>query len=358
MYSTGETHAVNSEITPDFTKGAEISTSATTTIPIYTTTIVSLPDPIPVEHRATSPEIFNPDSNQINLTGDVSEAGPVEPEPVCYFMDKLPAELRVMIYKMLLVNPITGMSDSIFEATIKYGLSPSTLQTSKTIHAEARTILYTDNTFFITTVYFHSDRHSCAEIRSPLARYSKSYVGAYDYGQFTMERALDIPSMDKVLNWRVLVSAYALVWPQPSPHYIDPFMVFCHTISSNKTRNIEILVIPGGLEAHSFESQREYFPLWRVLEPLRLLRGVSALDIYDASPDDIAHTYHVGNLSVHNLVNHVFDGHEGIYEVLNGFCKPIVTKSLVENERTLQQNLKAVVQQPAFPGCGFNPNKP
>lgn len=77
----------------------------------------------------------------------------------CYFLETIPIEVRIEIYKYLLRNPILGEPDSIhtgfssgYSSKIKYGLTPGVLGTCQRIYEEASLILYEQNTIFIACV--------------------------------------------------------------------------------------------------------------------------------------------------------------------------------------------------------------
>ncbi|KAF8849458.1 hypothetical protein BDZ45DRAFT_772495 [Acephala macrosclerotiorum] len=68
------------------------------------------------------------------------------------FLDKLPLEIRLDIYELLLTSSILSKPESIansWGSDIKYELSPSILRVCKQIHAEAQPVLYGSNTFYI-----------------------------------------------------------------------------------------------------------------------------------------------------------------------------------------------------------------
>lgn len=67
------------------------------------------------------------------------------------FLDILPAELRLHIYSLLLVAP-SPLKGPVARETTKYDLHTAILRTNKQIHAEARSIFFGKNTFYITSI--------------------------------------------------------------------------------------------------------------------------------------------------------------------------------------------------------------
>jgi len=83
----------------------------------------------------------------------------IEPDSKCYFLEKIPIEIRNDIYRLMLFNPILGGPESIYDpdrfgygSGREYGISPAILQTCRRINAEASSVLYEQNTFFIACV--------------------------------------------------------------------------------------------------------------------------------------------------------------------------------------------------------------
>ena len=73
----------------------------------------------------------------------------VKRDSKCYLLETIPVEVRIEIYKYLLINPILGKPDSIhggfssrYGSTIKYELTPGVLGTCHQIYLEASPILY------------------------------------------------------------------------------------------------------------------------------------------------------------------------------------------------------------------------
>ncbi|KAE8853615.1 hypothetical protein HRS9122_00607 [Pyrenophora teres f. teres] len=67
------------------------------------------------------------------------------------FLHVLPAELRLHIYTLLLVTP-SPLKGPVARESTKYDLHTAILRTNKQIHAEARSIFFGKNTFYITSI--------------------------------------------------------------------------------------------------------------------------------------------------------------------------------------------------------------
>ncbi|EDU48554.1 hypothetical protein PtrSN002B_000841 [Pyrenophora tritici-repentis] len=67
------------------------------------------------------------------------------------FLDILPAELRLHIYTLLLVTP-SPLKGPVARESKKYDLHTAILRTNKQIYAEARSIFFGKNSFYITSI--------------------------------------------------------------------------------------------------------------------------------------------------------------------------------------------------------------
>jgi hypothetical protein len=133
----------------------------------------------------------------------------VTPNSRCCFLKDLPLKIRNEIYELLLTNPILGEPDSIawgFGGLREYNLTPAILGTCQQINAEASSILYGVNTFFITCVKGDTgDRWGSGWNEyinpSPLTRYWNDGKTRNEYIQLEA-----ISTFRKVRNWKVLCS--------------------------------------------------------------------------------------------------------------------------------------------------------
>jgi len=83
----------------------------------------------------------------------------------CYFLQKIPIEIRNKIYKLLLVSDAVSQPDSPnakngLTLSSKYGLTPSILCTCRQIYLEASEVMYGSNTFLLTGGTSTLTRHS------------------------------------------------------------------------------------------------------------------------------------------------------------------------------------------------------
>ena len=93
------------------------------------------------------------DSHQAQLTARIMR------DSKCHFLETITIEIRIEIYKYLLINPILGVPDSILTGVsfgngskIKYGLAPGVLGTCHKIYVEASSLLYGQNPILIACV--------------------------------------------------------------------------------------------------------------------------------------------------------------------------------------------------------------
>jgi hypothetical protein len=134
----------------------------------------------------------------------------------CFLLETIPIEVRIEIYKNLLINPILGEPDCIhggfssrYGSTLPYGLTPGILGTCHQIYVEASPILYEQNTILIACVEARRrGRHFMWTTEweeyinlSPLTRYCRGSKTRNDYTQLEQ-----IPAFARVKNWKVLVS--------------------------------------------------------------------------------------------------------------------------------------------------------
>ncbi|KAG4026894.1 hypothetical protein MFRU_035g00460 [Monilinia fructicola] len=202
-------------------------------------------------------------------------------------LDKLPPELRRMIFKELLVNPILGTPEAIPQSTghgvlTAYGLSPAILCTSRAIYEEALPILY-DQTFIIQCDYSDGNEFDPLECDypcpCPLLRNLVRPAGS--------TRKLEIPAQSSAMmmacSWKVLVDPSIA---KISHH--QQFFEFCRAICSTSPKKIEVVVlktpcqrVPTNLgEPVDFNCLRP----WQTLAPISMLRNVGELSIRNEYP--------------------------------------------------------------------------
>jgi hypothetical protein len=198
------------------------------------------------------------------------------------FLTKLPVELRIKIYKLLLVNPELGESSSIgktvdFGRSKKFELSPAILRTCQTIRNEADCILYGSNTFIMECIGAYGPR-GCHTPQSPLTRY---IVNDQPLGQeYNFEFDVFKP-LKKVRHWKILTAAYRPVFTNPMPAKL--FVHFCQALCEVSSESVTLprsLEVAVALTKESSpvkaKSQLDYSrkQLDYLIKPLRLLKDV------------------------------------------------------------------------------------
>lgn len=218
------------------------------------------------------------------------------------FMKKLPIELRLKIYELLLVNSKLSETDSIgkgveYGKAIKFELTPGILGTCKAIRDEAEPILYGSNTFVIECIGGYGPMGRLHVPQSPLTRYASP---SYEYDSDTedeIETSLmgysgtelqfdysTFKAMKKVRHWRILTAAYR---PTPSnPIPAKSFVHFCQALCQEAPmqpqRSLEIVLALAKVHpivvANSKSEESQYLfsqeQLNLLLQPLRLLKDL------------------------------------------------------------------------------------
>lgn len=169
------------------------------------------------------------------------------------FLKKLPVEIRIKIYKLLLVNPELGESSSIgkdvaFGDNKKFELSPAILRTCRTINAEADPILYGCNTFVMECIGAHGPRGNHVP-QSPLTRHECSFrckCCAYTLGNEHDFDFTDMKGFKKVKHWKIITTSYRPMISDPAPARL--FVHFCQALCRLSSqleqlqRSIEVVV--------------------------------------------------------------------------------------------------------------------
>ncbi|KAK6609928.1 hypothetical protein H4I95_02987 [Botrytis cinerea] len=198
-------------------------------------------------------------------------------------LDKLPLEIRRMIYKELLTNPVLGTIEAIEAGTESgaeaiYGLNPAILRTCRRFYEEASEVLY-DQTFIIKCDYnyrggslFQRPVMSCP---CPILRYR--------YNLEPPITRLEIPikssAMTQARSWKVLVDSYTV-----KINHHQQFYEFCRAVCDARPKKIEIVMLKTGtgpssiIEGRRLGSCRLWKP-WQTLAPLTMLRNVGKLTI-------------------------------------------------------------------------------
>ncbi|PVH73865.1 hypothetical protein DL98DRAFT_42879 [Cadophora sp. DSE1049] len=193
----------------------------------------------------------------------------------------LPAEVRIMIYELLLINPILGELASIskhdhYGAHQSYELHPAVIGVCKQVQTEATPILYGRNTFCVVCLPFPGPTWTMQEdlILSPFTRYSS-------YPPFPLPFSSQLPSVRDIKKWKVILSVRA--WHDYESQPSCPFFEVCRAISRGHPTHVDIAIIPKGIEDGVFEYQN----MEEALKPLGLLRHIENFQIRDTTPFEI-----------------------------------------------------------------------
>ncbi|TGO61811.1 hypothetical protein BCON_0024g00110 [Botryotinia convoluta] len=156
-------------------------------------------------------------------------------------LDKLPVEVRRMIYKELLVNPVLGTmkaieADTEFGVEAIYGLTPAILRTCRSIYVEASEIPVKSST------------------------------------------------MTQARSWKVLIDSYV----DDIDHH-QQFYKFCRAVCDARPKKIEIVTLktgtgpPNPAQVGRLGICRSWKP-WETLAPLTMLRNVGKWTIRNEYP--------------------------------------------------------------------------
>ncbi|APA05455.1 predicted protein [Sclerotinia sclerotiorum 1980 UF-70] len=225
----------------------------------------------------------------------------IQAKSTSIFMRRLPVELRLKIYKLLLTNPKLSEVESIgktadFGKDVKFELSPAILRTCKVIRDEAEPILYGSNTFVLECIGGYGPLGSIHVPQSPLTRYDDACSDGFDVDSDTedeLERNLmgysgnefhfdftTFKALKKVKRWRIITSAYrpTPLDPIPSKSFVHFCQALCQEAPTRPERSIEIVLGLGRVDSVSKTEDAQYKfskeQLNFLLQPLRLLKDV------------------------------------------------------------------------------------
>lgn len=219
------------------------------------------------------------------------------------FLRRLPIEIRIHIYQLLLVNPKLSETQSIGKTVnwgkdIKFDLAPTILRTCKAIYNEAEPILYGSNTFVIECIGGYGSIDSLHVPQSPLTRYDESdyddlndsdtedeigHRSSLHFGVETQFSFKTFKPLEKIRSWRILTSAYRPMPANPIPakSFVHFCQALCQQAPTQPQRSLEIILvlakvpatpgIPSSEEAQYKFSEKQ---LGLLLQPLRLLRDI------------------------------------------------------------------------------------
>ncbi|KAF7872636.1 hypothetical protein EAF04_003553 [Stromatinia cepivora] len=232
----------------------------------------------------------------------VAEEKLIQAKSTSTFMKKLPVELRLKIYKLLLTNPKLSETESIgktveYGKTVKFELAPAILRTCKVIRDEAEPIIYGSNTFIIECIGGYGPVGCLHVPQSPLTRYTDPNLDDFNDGgsdtEDEMERNLmgysgtefhfdftTFKALKKVKRWRIITGAYrpTPLNPIPSKSFVHFCQALCQEAPTQPQRSIEIVLALGKVSSATKTEDAQYQfskeQLNFLLQPLRLLRDI------------------------------------------------------------------------------------
>jgi len=177
----------------------------------------------------------------------------------CYFLEKIPIEVKRLIYGYPLINPILSQcssieTDEVFGSRVAYGLSPNVLQTCKQIGLEASQVLYEENVFFMAIARPDvAQRYEWLPFFSPLTRHNPD---------------VSFAAMSRVRCWKI--TAVETFGTKNSA--ISALTRFLFAISHSKVKSLELLLCPLPMNHY----QTDYDRVLDILRPFRILRNVKS----------------------------------------------------------------------------------
>lgn len=205
-----------------------------------------------------------------------------EPVERCYFLDCLPREIRIIIYKLLLVNedlgtPRSAYGDRLLKFLgVQYGLTPALLRTCHQIHNEAKRILYGSNVFALNLTF-------PSGYDTPIRRFS-NMVSDLRSSTGNREAYWDSPAIGCVQHWRLILPLV----PEPQPNdFYEPedieetppdvrLVRFCRHLAVSPCTSLEVLIMPEVAVVHPVHGREpaSWVPLHILLKPLEILRKI------------------------------------------------------------------------------------
>lgn len=189
----------------------------------------------------------------------------------------VPAEVRIMIYEMLLINLILGEVASSrkhdrYGVQQAYDLHPAVLGVCKQIQKETIPILYGRNPFCVVCLPVPGPTWSMQEnsIVSPFPRNSS-------YASISSPLLSQLSSVCFMKKWKVILSAQT--WHDYDHQPSCSFLEVCRAISRGNPSDVDIAIIPKGIEDGVFEYQN----MEVALKPLGLLRRIENFQIRDTT---------------------------------------------------------------------------
>ncbi|ESZ94637.1 hypothetical protein SBOR_4984 [Sclerotinia borealis F-4128] len=233
----------------------------------------------------------------------VAEESLIQTRSTSPFLRKLPVEIRLRIYELLLVNPKLSETESIGKRVnngkdAKFELTPAILCTCKAIQSEAEPVLYGSNTFVIECIGGYGPLDCLHFPQSPLTRYVGPDYEDFDDsdGEDEIGRSIEgIPgseihfdftrfkAMQNVKHWRIITAAYKPTPSNPAPakSFVHFCQELCQQAPTQPRRTLEIVLALAKIPAiqnnpKTEEAQYQFSEkqLKLLLQPLSLLRDI------------------------------------------------------------------------------------
>lgn len=215
--------------------------------------------------------------------------------PISPLLKKFPTEIRLKIYRYLLVNPQLGEAmwtgtNTEYGKDFKYHLSPNILRVCRTIYDEALPILY-DNTFiFVCHRRNWKDGDLISHIpQCPLTRYISPDVGPmiqrnennYTQDIFDFET---VPNFLAVRRWKVITMDFACRFrdrPVPSKSLAGLLQAVCDSPQKLKEFTVKVVLSKPYWHPENAAKQVEYSKshFTAIGKALGVLRNVEKADL-------------------------------------------------------------------------------
>jgi hypothetical protein len=271
-------------------------------------------------------------SEELN-TLKISENSPTK----CSYLHLLPSEIRIQIFKLLLVDPDLAECVDTMTGSIRAGvpgrLHPAILRTCRKFYEEASEVLYNSNVMPISCVPESGPFSSPCPFWSPLIKskidwdelddnsFDRPEQTPYGVEHMLLEK---IPGFPRIRHWKIFVAPYTTIDAPQGDWISRELLVFCRAACQNTPKSIFIQPICEFEE--ELDDGHEWIPLHELLSPLRLFRGVGLLKL--STSNRCFNLASGGALprEIHSLV----EGNSPIYRVFMMYSRLLAYAQLFE----------------------------
>jgi hypothetical protein len=214
-------------------------------------------------------------------------SSPTSSQPECFFLGKIPREVRDYIYKLLLVNEVLATIRSVDRPKSinsipekKFDLAPHLLRTCSPIYAEASKVLYESNTFIL-------DCNENLTIFSPILRHAMPHSSVPKC--VSSSQLDDHLATKKPKHWKLVNGASKSRGGLNRQASLDSVTRFCEAISQHSPKSLSVCIVPRGLCSESCRLQfftPQYYEIGNILKPLRMLRNIDRISIVHAEKNE------------------------------------------------------------------------